>query len=256
MKTVLIGAGNVAYSLAPALAAVPEIELTHISSRSGQSAVSLAQTIPGCSAGDLSTLPADADLYILAVTDTAVTELAASLPPNPDALWLHTSGSVPASALARLSGHYGVLYPLQTFSRGRKLDMDQVPVFIEGSTPDDLITIDRIARSISQSVKEANSAARKRMHVAAVFACNFVTHMFDIADELLRQDGLDLSLLQPLIDETMCKVRQVGPHEAQTGPARRGDRSVMAAHAGMINPRLREIYRMLSDSIIRNYEQN
>lgn len=255
-RIALIGAGNVAYSLAPALSAAPGFELTQIVARTAASAEALAADIPGCSGDAVGRLTDSADIYILSVTDTALTQLAAELAPRRDAMWFHTSGSVPAGVLDRLSAHYGVIYPLQTFTRGRRLDMRRVPIFIEGS--DDAATemALRLANAISRTVHPADSAARKRMHVAAVFGCNFVTHMLDIADRQLRADGLDISVLQPLIDETMRKCAEIGPHAAQTGPARRGDNSIISAHEDMLSEELRPLYHLISQSIMKEYEQN
>lgn len=255
-KIALIGAGNVAYSLAPAIAAAPGFGLVQIVARTASSAQALAADIPGCSGDTVDRLTDSADIYILAVTDTALTRLAAELTPRPEAFWFHTSGSVPAVVLARLSPHYGVVYPLQTFTRGRRLDMRRVPIFIEGSDSEATEMALKLANAISDTVHPADSAARKRMHIAAVFGCNFVTHMLDIADRQLRADGLDISVLQPLIDETMRKCAEIGPHSAQTGPARRGDSGIIRAHEEMLSEELRPLYHLISQSIMKEYEQN
>ena len=254
-KVVLVGAGNVASSLAPAIDAVDGLKLVQIISGDGSSAAQLAGTLGDCKAASPDGLMTDADIYIFAVSDTALCRLASSLPPLPGALCVHTSGSVDASVLAPLSDRYGVLYPLQTFTRGVALDLRAVPFFIEGSTPEVTARIMELARSLSDSVHTADSAMRRRMHVAAVFGCNFVTHMLDISDTLLRRDGLDISVLSPLIAETIRKSMEIGPHAAQTGPARRGDRAVTEKHMEMLagDGDMREIYRLLSDSISRAY---
>lgn len=256
-KAVLIGAGNVAASLAPALAAADGVRLAQIVSRDGKSAARLAEAAGGCEAATPDGIMTDADIYIFAVSDTALSELATSLPPLSGALCLHTSGSIDASVLAPLSPRHGVLYPLQTFTRGVTLDMRRVPLFIEGSSAEVTGEIMQIAGSLSDSVHTADSAKRRRMHIAAVFGCNFVTHMLDISDNLLRRDGLDISVLSPLIAETIRKSMEIGPHEAQTGPARRGDKNVTDKHEAMLakDENLREIYRLLSDSITRAYKQ-
>lgn len=257
-KVVLIGAGNVAASLAPSIDAVDGLELSQIVSSDGRSAALLAEAAGGCDAATPDSIMTGADIYIFAVSDTALSRLASSLPPLPGALCLHTSGSVDASVLAPLTGRYGVLYPLQTFTRGVTLDLRAVPFFIEGSSPEVTSEIMQLARSLSDTVHTADSAMRRRMHVAAVFGCNFVTHMLDISDNLLRRDGLDISVLSPLISETIRKSLEIGPHAAQTGPARRGDKAVTGKHEEMLadDSHLCEIYRLLSDSISRAYQQN
>lgn len=256
VRIAFIGAGNVAGSLVPAIAGLPGVELVQIAARSVESARSLADSIPGCTAVEISGLTSDADIYILSVTDSALYALASQLKPVTEAIWLHTSGSVPAEVLAPLSPKYGVLYPLQTFTRGRRLDMKQIPIFVEGSDGNVTSQVENLAAELSDTVRRADSDIRKRMHVAAVFGCNFVTHMLDIADTLLRRDGLDLSLLTPLIRETMRKTEEIGPHAAQTGPARRGDTAVIEAHEAMLPESLRNMYHLISSSIHDSYEQN
>ncbi len=252
MKCVVLGAGNVAWSLAPALSAAG-IEVAQIWSRTPSRSEELAAQLPVCSvARTLDELIPDADIYILAVHDDAIAPIASELG-HRGGLWVHTSGSVDASVLAPVTDTYGVLYPLQTFSRGRLTDFSAVPVYVEGSTADTALRIESIARAISSDVKPADSAQRRRLHAAAVFACNFTNHMWAIADRLLHESGADLSVLYPLIEETSRKAMTMPPAEAQTGPARRGDLRVMQGHLGALAPDDAEIYRIISRSIMKSF---
>ncbi len=159
--------------------------------------------------------------------------------------------------LAGRSERFGVFYPLQTFSKDREVEMSQVPVFIEGNTPKVTDQIRAMAEAVSHKVHYADGDLRRRMHIAAVFACNFTNYMFTVADDLLRADGLTLVVLHPLLAETVRKAMQGAPSLGQTGPAVRGDREVVECHASMLTPELAEIYRLLSDSIYqRHHEQN
>ena len=140
---------------------------------------------------DLSQIVSDADVYIVSLVDHAVGEALSALPPTRrNALWLHTSGSLPMEVLAGRSDRFGVFYPLQTFSRDREVDMSQVPVFVEGNTPEVTETIREMAGAVSRKVYYADGDLRRRMHIAAVFACNFTNYMFTVADDLLRADCL------------------------------------------------------------------
>lgn len=252
MKCVVLGAGNVAWSLAPALSAAG-IDVAQIWSRTPAKSEALAAQLPGCSVAlSLDRIIPDADIYILAVHDDAIARIASELGYR-GGLWVHTSGSVDASALAPVTDTYGVLYPLQTFSHGHLTDFASVPVYIEGSTPDTTLRIESIARSISSDVQPADSAQRRRLHAAAVFACNFTNHMWAIADRLLHESGTDLSVLYPLIEETARKAVTIPPSEAQTGPARRGDLRVMQGHIGALQPEDAEIYRIISRSIMKSF---
>jgi predicted short-subunit dehydrogenase-like oxidoreductase (DUF2520 family) len=146
---------------------------------------------------------------------------------------------------------YGVIYPLQTFSKHRKVDFKQIPIFIEVKHEGDLGTLDYMAHRLTDKVYRVSSEGRKRLHLAAVFACNFTNHMYALAQELLDDYGLPFDVMLPLIDETTQKVHRLSPKQAQTGPAARGDKKVMDAHRKMLadKPQLECIYQLLSDSI-------
>lgn len=231
-RVVLLGQGNVAYHLAQAFSLCGGCEVIHIDSHQPE------------------LVPADADFVIIAVSDAAVGEVAAGLPETRGVV-AHTSGSVPAAVLSAPGRRIGVLYPLQTFSRDRALDYSAVPFWTEGDTPETEAALQDLARRVSTHVAHADSERRRGLHLAAVFACNFVNGLWDVADSLLRRCGSDLSVLRPLIAETLAKLDSLSPAEAQTGPAVRGDVAVMRRHMEMLSddPRLRDVYGLLSDLI-------
>lgn len=239
-RIAVIGAGNVASSLVPALEALDGVSVVqNWTRRSGQP------------------LTPDADVYIMAVSDDAIAPLAerfAGL--NSGALWLHTSGSVGMDALAPLGRRHGVFYPLQTFTRGRCLDFGDIPLFIEGSDPSVAGEMKELASRLSHRVYDADSSTRRAMHVAAVFACNFANHLWSVADGLLRERSLSFDILGPLLGETLTKALESSPAEGQTGPARRGDSRVMGEHIASLPPDLAEIYRVISRHIINQYSSN
>lgn len=252
MRCVVLGAGNVAWSLAPALDDAG-VEVVQIWSRTVSKSEKLAARIPGSSvARKLDEIIPDADLYILAVHDDAIASIASALGYR-GGLWVHTSGSVDASALSPVTDTYGVLYPLQTFSHGHLTDLETVPVYVEGNNPDTELRIECIARAISSDVKLADTPRRRKLHAAAVFACNFTNHMWAIADRLLRESGSDLSVLYPLIEETSRKAMAMPPADAQTGPARRGDLRVMQGHIEALSPDDARIYRLISNDIMKSF---
>ena len=259
IPTVIIGSGNVASSIAPALEQAGVIDVMAVySPTTGHAAELCAHLSHAMPITDPRCLPTDAQLYILAVKDDAIARLAAELTPVPSALWVHTSGGVEALTLEPLSPRHGVFYPLQTFSKGVPVDLSEVPVFIEASSEADSELLARIASSITPKVHHADGNARCRMHAAAVFACNFTNHLWALADGILRREpGTDLSVLHPLLRETLRKAMEVNPADAQTGPARRGDRGVIEKHASLLTDDEATLYRTLSQHIIDFYnEQN
>lgn len=255
LRTVFIGAGNVASSLVPAVANLPEIIPVALASRTLPHSREIISSsgISGMEAVDISAIPTDCDLYLSMLSDDALLDVVADFPAN-GAIWVHTSGSLPAEILSPLTDDFGVLYPMQTFSKGKKLDMATVPFFVEGANDRVLQWLKRIAGKLSCNVREADSSMRRRMHIAAVFACNFTNHMWAIADRLLRSDGMDITVMRPLVEETLNKaMSDIGPEAGQTGPARRGDHRITDSHISELSGAEKEIYRTLSENIMNHY---
>ena len=235
-KVALVGGGNVATHLGRALeqAGFP---LARINSRT------------------LADIP-EADVYIFSVKDDALPEVLSRFPRR-EGLFVHTAGSVPMSVFKPFADRFGVLYPLQTFNKERAVDFSKVPLFIEANRPEDEQLLETIASRLSGRVVKLASESRKDLHLAAVFACNFVNHLYALSGDILEKNGLSWDLLRPLIEETADKIRELSPREAQTGPAIRHDQKTMEAHLALLadNPSMQAIYRLLSESIATNGEQ-
>lgn len=251
LRIVIIGSGNVATHLAHALA--PKANIVQIMSPHIENAQRLADTLPSASAIDkIEDLLNDADCYIVAIKDDAIAPLLQTIK-HTNGLWIHTSGSVPASVFEGRVNNYGVLYPLQTFTRNININLTKVPFFIEGSSPVVTKEIQKIAELLSSSVYEADSHRRKLLHIAAVFACNYTNHLWTIANEILRDADLPFSVLHPLILATIDKAASTSPFEGQTGPARRGDTKIIDSHISLLDEHKAEIYRILANSILQQY---
>lgn len=248
---VCIGAGNVATHLAQALQQ-KGFHLSQIYSRTQESAEALAQTL-GCAwTTCLEQVDEHADLYIVSVKDAVLETVISQLVHcNPDALYLHTAGSMPMEVWKEKFKNYGVAYPMQTFSKQREVNFEEVPFFLEANSPENLSLLQEITGSLSPKVYEASSEQRKYLHIAAVFACNFSNHMYAICQHLLQAHQLPFESMLPLIDETARKVHELSPVEAQTGPSRRYDENVINRHLNMLEeePKLAKIYRLLSEHI-------
>ena len=200
-------------------------------------------------------LPQDADVYIIAVKDSALQEVISKVTKGREGqLFLHTAGSMPLSVFEGYADNAGVLYPMQTFSMDREVDFREIPLFIEASDAASLQQIRALADSISQHVYELSTADRKYLHLAAVFACNFANHCYTLAADVLQKKGLPFDVMLPLVDETARKVHELHPTEAQTGPAVRGDQNVMQAQAALLDGKAKEIYELLSQSIQEHKE--
>ena len=255
-KIVLIGAGNVAHHLAPALLRAG-MNLCQIYSRTLESARELGRKTGITYTSDTFAVYPDGDIYIFCVSDDALLSVFQSLRINEEALILHTSGSVPLDIFKPYRQNYGVLYPLQTFSKTRNLDFGEIPLCIEAPDKEVLKTIGQIADKLSSKVYEISSEKRKKLHLAAVLANNFTNHLYHMAGKLLEKEDLDFNLLRPLIFETAHKVMQMIPENAQTGPARRGDTNILNLHKSMLkdNRDIQTLYVLLSQSIQQTYSK-
>lgn len=256
LRTVVIGAGNVASHLAPSLEAGGKVKVIAVWSRTEQHATELASRLSEARPyTNLEETPLDADLYLVSVVDDMIPRIAEVVKRN-RGIWAHTSGTVEAETLSPLSQHYGVFYPLQTMSRDVDVDLLQAPFFIEGSSDEVEYLLIELAETISKQVYQANSDMRGKLHAAAVFACNFTNHMWTLADNILdRFLGLDVGVLKPLLQETLRKALVSRPVLVQTGPARRRDMGVIEHHIKILPKHEAEIYKMLSQSIIDTYDE-
>ena len=269
MQIVFLGSGNLATNLSLALKAAGE-DIIQIFSRTKENAQALADKLHCDSCTSINDIRTDADVYIFSVKDDALPSLIKQLtehlanshhltPNTQHPIFLHTAGSVPMSVFSdntltpnthHPSPNYGVLYPMQTFSKDRSVNFRAIPCFIEASDNATLGIIKDMASKISDNVVECSSDKRKKLHLAAVFACNMTNHCYRLAEKVLEEEGIDFSLYQPLIQETANKVKELSPRKAQTGPMVRYDRTIMDAQIALIHDeRTRQIYRLMADSI-------
>ena len=256
-RIALIGAGGVATHFGRAFRS-KGYPVVQVWSRTPESAAQLASLLDTDSTTDLDNVTAAADLYLVAIKDSALADVLPRLVKrNPGALYVHTAGSVPMSIWEGLAARHGVLYPLQTLSKGRPLDPKEVPCFVEANNASDLTLLMRLCEELTGESHWASSDMRRALHISAVFACNFTNHLYAVCQHLLeKHGGIPFETLLPLIDETARKVHYLPPSEAQTGPARRDDTNVMNLHLDMLSdePRLAEIYKLLSDNI-KHYDR-
>ncbi len=248
-RIVLIGSGNVATHLATALKDAGK-EIVQIYSRTPANAKELAGKVNAGFTNNTEDIISEADLYVIAVSDDALTEVANNIDVDNN-LIVHTSGSAPMNILKGCSENYGVIYPLQTFSKSKKVDFSKIPVCIEANNIENTERLKSLALSLTDKIYFVDSEKRKTLHLAAVFASNFPNFMYSVAQKIVMENGLDFDILKPLITETAEKVQQISPTNAQTGPAKRGDDKIMKLHLQMLEeyPDFQEFYRVLSEGI-------
>ena len=247
LNIVIIGAGNVAWHLAKELQK-KEQKIIQVYNRSVEPAISLSHRLKCDFTTRIEDINQKADLYILTVKDSIIEEVS-ELINIKNKLIVHTSGAVEQDVIKHK--RRGVFYPLQTFSKEKKLNFKNIPFCIEALTSEDYSTLMRLATLLSPKVYNIDSNQRKVLHVAAVFACNFSNYMYMISDEILSDNNIPLDILYPLIKETATKITKHKPKDVQTGPAVREDKSVIEEHLNFLkNGKNYDIYKLLSKNII------
>ncbi|MAD98508.1 MAG: hypothetical protein CMB99_14380 [Flavobacteriaceae bacterium] len=226
ISILLIGKGNLAHHLKKQFDEIDEIKCIQISSRK------------------LEKLP-EAKLAIIAVSDDAISEVSSKITTP---LVVHTSGGQHLEVLQN-NTNKGVFYPLQSFSKNRKVDFKNIPICIEASNEEDYNLLEKVGKLVSSKVNRITSKQRKTIHVAAVFANNFSNHMFGIAKEICDGDDIPFDILHPLIQETVEKIKEMDPKKAQTGPAIRKDQETIKKHLFLLPEKYQEIYKSITESI-------
>ena len=251
MRICVIGAGNLATHLAKALVDAGH-EISKIYSRTEASATKLAAVL-GCDyTTDINSIGHDANVYVVSVSDNAITSIIDKIfKGREDKILVHTSGSVSIDVFRGKAKHYGVVYPLQTFSKDKPLRFKDISLFVEASDAETESTLLYLCKSIAERVELLDSTRRKYLHLAAVFACNFVNHCYCISSEILKKNNIPFSLMLPLIGETAEKIRSLSPAEAQTGPAVRHDTDILEKHMALLDGKddWKILYDIMSKSI-------
>ena len=249
MDIVIIGSGNVAAVLGRKFRAAGH-RIVQVAGRNASAASALAYEWNTVSTNYLSAINKDAEVYIIAVSDEAIDDVVRELK-LPGKVVAHTAASVPKEVLKKVTEHFGVFYPLQSLNKEIKT-LPDTPVFYDGSDDITKKKLQTLANSISkEKVAEADNNERLKLHVAAVFVSNFVTHLYSLAEEYCRKEGLDFRQLLPLIGETASRIKEIAPQQAQTGPALRHDTETIHKHLELLkdHPQLKNIYILLTESI-------
>ncbi|MCX6292030.1 MAG: DUF2520 domain-containing protein [Bacteroidetes bacterium] len=249
MKIVLIGAGNVATHFGKAMKRAGH-SILQVYSRSDSSAATLAKKLSASPTTNVTEITGTADVYVVALRDEAIEPFLAAFGITGKII-VHTSGSVPINVFEKKFRNFGVIYPVQTFSKKHSVSFRNVPLCLEANNQHAKSKITSLSKSVSGEVHYLSSEKRKWIHLAAVFANNFTNHLFSVAESILAKENISLEMLHPLMHETALKARKNSPRDIQTGPAKRGDATVMEEHLKLLSSKkqFREIYRLMSESI-------
>ncbi len=230
-------------------------EIVEIISRRKEVATAIAKEVNAKARCDnFSDFNKTADLYVLSVKDEVIMELRKNFILDKQII-VHTSGSIPIDVFSKTSNNYGILYPLQTISKNRELDIKSIPFFVDANNNTTLLKLENFAKTFSSNVKKIESTKLPRIHAAAVFASNFNNYLLKIAEDILAEDDVSIDVLKPLVEETINKAFDMGPADSQTGPAKRGDCNVTDKHKELLkNADWEKVYTLLSDLIREEYK--
>ncbi|AZJ31232.1 Predicted oxidoreductase, contains short-chain dehydrogenase (SDR) and DUF2520 domains [Tenacibaculum mesophilum] len=247
IKVAIIGGGNVATHLANAFSKTNEVSLVQMYARNIEQIEHLKEVTPITNSIELLT---EADVYIIAVSDDAIGDVSRKIEQK-NGLVVHTSGSVAMQSLQNI-GRKGIFYLLQSFSKDKDVNFDEIPFCLEAENEEDLQLLETLAKSIGKKVYRINSEQRKRLHVSAVFVNNFTNHMYKIGADICNEYQVPFEVLLPLIQETAQKITELSPKAAQTGPAKRNDQKTIQNHLALLNAEQQEIYKLITKSIQQN----
>ncbi len=259
LKIDFIGAGNLAWNLAPALERCGA-SVINIYSQNIKNAAKLAGKLyEGQVKEELDFSNTGTDIIIIAVADDAIEDIAKEIILTNDVIVVHTSGSVSITTLGYLAtSNIGVFYPLQTFTKNQLIDFSNIPICIEAENKLTNSVLTKLAKSLSSNVLSISSSQRQQLHLAAVFSNNFTNWLLTQSHSILKKANLDLSILQPLLEQSISKAIEFGPSNVQTGPAKRQDFEVLDKHLELLsnNQNQQEIYKIISQQIVDHYQED
>ena len=242
----IVGSGNVAFHLGTALKN-SGINIEYIYSRNSIESISLANYLNAQETLELQQL-SKSDMVLLCVPDDIIHEFINKIP---NTNCVYTSGSIELTKVERKN--IGVFYPLQTFRKKDKIEIEKVPIFIEATNELFQNQLIELARKISKNVSIVNSEERSKYHLSAVFLNNFTNHLLYLSKKEADKNGLNWDNLIPLLEETFKKNLISNPFDNQTGPAKRNDMITIEKHLSMLNGQSKEIYQIITESIKSTY---
>lgn len=250
IKVTLVGTGTVSKHLSRVFSKTDDVSVIQVLPSRGDA---LSKALKVTSKHDTrESKIEESDIYIIAISDDAILSVSEQLTSS-NRLIVHTSGSVSMDTLPE-GIRRGIFYPLQTFSKGKKVDFKTIPICIEAEKQEDLELLRKLAESISKSVYEISSKQRKSLHLAAVFVNNFSNHLYHIGNDICEENGVSFDILKPLIAETVEKLDSLTPTESQTGPAKRNDDKTIERHLKQLEKKThKEVYEILTKSIKETY---
>lgn len=247
MTFTLIGTGNMAHFLALRCKGLGW-QCKGVWGRDKAKVCSLAAFLETEIIASLSEITDDCDYCILAVTDSAIAEIAAQLS-LVNTIVVHTAGSQSLAILPQ--ENKAVVWPVYSIAQANLPMKNDFPVVYETSHEMSAQKAKELAMVMSSNVVAATWQQRQWMHLIATFGNNFTNHIMAICEQLAHEQDLSFDLFKPILEQTFERVKETNPVNAQTGAAKRNDENTMRTHFELLkyHPVWQALYEKFSASI-------
>jgi predicted short-subunit dehydrogenase-like oxidoreductase (DUF2520 family) len=246
----IIGTGNIAWFFGNRIVTARH-RCTGVYARDKEAAQKLSEALLSDKYGGISEIEdGDADICFLAVSDTAIAEVAEELSFKKTVL-VHTAGALSLDSIKSAAKDRAVLWPIYSILRNTPPNHRNIPCAWEASTDKAQKYLLSIGHAITDMLFEAKYDQRKWLHLSAVISNNFTNHLMSVCEQVCTEHGLPFSTLTPIIEQTFERIRQSSPQNLQTGPAIRHDTNTINEQINLLSkhPRWQKIYEAITASI-------
>jgi predicted short-subunit dehydrogenase-like oxidoreductase (DUF2520 family) len=259
----LIGAGNLAQALGPALKAAGymiDFVAARETASSRRRAAMLARLLEA-QTQSLSDAGPTSDILWICHTDDALAETAKLLARKPGwtgKIVLHSSGALSSDVLLplkRKGASTASLHPMMTFVPGAAPRMEEVPFAVEGDAR--ALSVARsIVRDLGAESFAIKKVAKPLYHALGSFSSPMIVAALVTAERVGRGAGLTASqtrrVMAPILRQTIKNYVERGAAAAFSGPIKRGDLNTVLRHLKELTrvPAASEVYRALVKSAL------
>jgi len=224
MKISIVGAGRAGTSFSTALAASGhDVQLVH---------------------HDELHLISAPDVILLTVPDDFIDVIALQIPQNENQIVAHVAGSRTLSVLGE-HPRVASIHPLMALPSG---DLGAARLYGATYCVAGDEGIREIATALNGRIITLSDEQRTLYHATAVVAANHLVALMGHVKELAEAAGLSLEDFLPLAEQSLRDVKEVGPQDALTGPASRGDMATIDAHLAALPEAERSTYVALANA--------
>ena len=243
----IIGSGHLARTMGRLWQRHGSAELRDVLSRSAANAKSACDFIGGGRPLDDYAGLIPADIFLIATPDDQIASccdrLAASGVVQPGAVVFHCSGALPSTVLMparKCGGLIASMHPIRSFASPEQVAQSFAGTWCGVEGDEAALTILRpLFIDIGAKLVDIAPAAKTVYHAAAVFACNYVVTLLDVAVQAYAHAGIPeevaLQMMAPLVQKTVDQAFSAGTAAALSGPIARGDMGTVAKQQAAVS---------------------